>query len=65
MRRDGLRRGDRPINLLPARLADVYPTEWDRSVWNAIDRQIEVREASVARRRAGSPALRRLALGKA
>jgi ABC-type nitrate/sulfonate/bicarbonate transport system substrate-binding protein len=30
------------INLLPARLADVYPTEWDQGVWSAIDRQIEV-----------------------
>jgi ABC-type nitrate/sulfonate/bicarbonate transport system substrate-binding protein len=30
------------IDLLPARLADVYPTEWDRGVWSAIDRQIEV-----------------------
>ena len=30
------------INLLPGRLADVYPTDWDRSVWSAIDRQIEV-----------------------
>jgi hypothetical protein len=30
------------IGLLPARLADVYPTEWDQHVWSAIDRQIEV-----------------------
>jgi NitT/TauT family transport system substrate-binding protein len=30
------------INLLPGRLADVYPTEWDQGVWSAIDRQIEV-----------------------
>jgi ABC-type nitrate/sulfonate/bicarbonate transport system substrate-binding protein len=30
------------IDLLPSRLADVYPTEWDRNVWNAIDRQVEV-----------------------
>jgi ABC-type nitrate/sulfonate/bicarbonate transport system substrate-binding protein len=30
------------IDLLPARLADIYPTEWDRGVWSAIDRQIEV-----------------------
>jgi ABC-type nitrate/sulfonate/bicarbonate transport system substrate-binding protein len=30
------------IDLLPGRLADVYPTEWDRNVWNGIDRQIEV-----------------------
>jgi ABC-type nitrate/sulfonate/bicarbonate transport system substrate-binding protein len=30
------------INLLPGRLADVYPTEWDQGVWTAIDRQIEV-----------------------
>lgn len=30
------------INLLPDRLADVYPTEWDQGVWSAIDRQIEV-----------------------
>jgi ABC-type nitrate/sulfonate/bicarbonate transport system substrate-binding protein len=30
------------INLLPERLADVYPPEWDQSVWSAIDRQIEL-----------------------
>jgi NitT/TauT family transport system substrate-binding protein len=30
------------IDLLPIRLADVYPTEWDHRVWSAIDRQIEV-----------------------
>jgi ABC-type nitrate/sulfonate/bicarbonate transport system substrate-binding protein len=30
------------INLLPGRLADVYPTQWDQDVWSAIDRQIEV-----------------------
>jgi NitT/TauT family transport system substrate-binding protein len=30
------------INLLPGRLADVYPTKWDQGVWSAIDRQIEV-----------------------
>ena len=30
------------IDLLPPRLADVYPTEWNQSVWSAIDRQIEV-----------------------
>jgi NitT/TauT family transport system substrate-binding protein len=30
------------IGLLPGRLADVYPTEWDQGVWSAIDRQIEV-----------------------
>ena len=30
------------IDLLPARLADVYPIAWDQGVWNAIDRQIEV-----------------------
>ncbi|MDB5617742.1 MAG: NitT/TauT family transport system substrate-binding protein [Tardiphaga sp.] len=30
------------IGLLPVRLADVYPTEWDQSVWSAIDKQIEV-----------------------
>jgi ABC-type nitrate/sulfonate/bicarbonate transport system substrate-binding protein len=30
------------IGLLPGRLADVYPTEWDQGVWNSIDRQIEV-----------------------
>jgi hypothetical protein len=30
------------LGLLPSRLADVYPTEWDQGVWSAIDRQIEV-----------------------
>lgn len=30
------------IALLPARLADVYPSEWDENVWRAIDRQIDV-----------------------
>jgi ABC-type nitrate/sulfonate/bicarbonate transport system substrate-binding protein len=30
------------IDLLPTRLADVYPSEWDQGVWSAIDRQIEV-----------------------
>jgi len=30
------------INLLPERMADVYPPEWDQSVWSAIDRQIEL-----------------------
>ncbi|WP_213775322.1 PhnD/SsuA/transferrin family substrate-binding protein [Bradyrhizobium sp. dw_78] len=30
------------IELLPSRLADVYPTDWDQDVWNSIDRQIEI-----------------------
>jgi ABC-type nitrate/sulfonate/bicarbonate transport system substrate-binding protein len=30
------------IDLLATRLADVYPTEWDQRIWNAIHRQIEV-----------------------
>jgi len=30
------------IGLLPSRLADVYPTDWNQDVWTAIDRQIEV-----------------------
>jgi ABC-type nitrate/sulfonate/bicarbonate transport system substrate-binding protein len=30
------------IDLLATRLADVYPTEWDQRIWNAIDLQIEV-----------------------
>ena len=30
------------IGLLPSRLADIYPSDWNQSVWSAIDRQIEV-----------------------
>jgi ABC-type nitrate/sulfonate/bicarbonate transport system substrate-binding protein len=30
------------IRLLPSRLADVYPSDWNQDVWTAIDRQIEV-----------------------
>jgi len=29
-------------NLLPTRLADVYPSAWDETVWAVIDRQVEV-----------------------
>lgn len=39
----GLRAGETAaIGLLPTRLADVYATTWDASVWKAIDRQVEV-----------------------
>ena len=30
------------IDLLPSRLADVYPSRWDSSVWKVIDRQVDV-----------------------
>jgi ABC-type nitrate/sulfonate/bicarbonate transport system substrate-binding protein len=30
------------IELLPDRLVDIYPTDWDQGVWSSIDRQIEV-----------------------
>ena len=30
------------INLLPKRLADIYATTWDKSVFSGLDRQIEV-----------------------
>jgi ABC-type nitrate/sulfonate/bicarbonate transport system substrate-binding protein len=30
------------IRLLPSRLADIYPSDWNQDVWTAIDRQIEV-----------------------
>ena len=30
------------IRLLPSRLADIYPSDWNLDVWTAIDRQIEV-----------------------
>ncbi len=30
------------IKLLPSRLADVYPSDWNQDVWSVIDRQIEV-----------------------
>jgi ABC-type nitrate/sulfonate/bicarbonate transport system substrate-binding protein len=30
------------IDLLPSRLADVYPVNWDASVWKVIDRQLDV-----------------------
>jgi NitT/TauT family transport system substrate-binding protein len=30
------------IDLLPARLADVYPVKWDPAVWKVIDRQLDV-----------------------
>lgn len=32
------------IALLPSRLADVYPWTWSRTVWQAIDRQVEIAE---------------------
>jgi ABC-type nitrate/sulfonate/bicarbonate transport system substrate-binding protein len=30
------------IALLPSRLADVYPSAWDSTVWKAIDHQVEI-----------------------
>jgi NitT/TauT family transport system substrate-binding protein len=30
------------IALLPSRLADVYPSAWDETVWRAIDQQTEI-----------------------
>jgi ABC-type nitrate/sulfonate/bicarbonate transport system substrate-binding protein len=30
------------IELLPTRLADIYPSDWDQGVWSSIDRQIGV-----------------------
>jgi hypothetical protein len=30
------------IALLPSRLADVYPSAWDSTVWKAIDQQVEI-----------------------
>jgi hypothetical protein len=29
-------------NLLPTRLADVYPSAWDANIWAVIDRQVAV-----------------------
>lgn len=30
------------IGLLPSRLADIYPSDWDQSIWSSIDQQIEI-----------------------